>query len=129
MSKVVLDASALFVLINDEPGTDHVASVLSQSVMSAVTVAEVLTVLKGFGMSVAEAQGVVRELVPSVVAFDMQQAALIAGLAEHVKNEAISFSGKACLALGKLYGCPILTAEESWKDLGVALSLDIRVLR
>jgi ribonuclease VapC len=129
MSKVVLDASALCVLMNDEPGADQVAGVLSQAVMSAVTVTEVLTVLKGLGMSLEEAQGVVRELLPSVVAFDMQQAALIAGLAEHVKNEAISFSGKACLALGKLYSCPVLTAEKSWKDLGVVFGLDIRVAR
>jgi hypothetical protein len=45
-------------------------------------------------MSLEEDQRLIRELLPSVVAFDMQQAAIVSGLADHVKDEEISFGGR-----------------------------------
>lgn len=53
-SKVVLDASALLCLLNDEPGADQVVDVLTRSVIGTVNLAEVVSKLRDRGLSLDE---------------------------------------------------------------------------
>jgi PIN domain nuclease of toxin-antitoxin system len=50
---VVLDASAVLVLLLDEPGAEVVATVVSSGVLSAVNLAEVLSELTDRGADVS----------------------------------------------------------------------------
>lgn len=50
----VLDASALLCLMNDEPGAERVATVLSRAVVSTVNLAEVATKLNELGAKAEE---------------------------------------------------------------------------
>jgi PIN domain nuclease of toxin-antitoxin system len=50
VSKVVLDASALLALLNDETGTDLVRELLPDALISTVNLAEVVTRLSLLGM-------------------------------------------------------------------------------
>jgi len=50
MVRTVIDASALLVLLNGEPGADIVAQALPGGVMSAVNVSEVVAKLAEFGI-------------------------------------------------------------------------------
>ena len=52
-SKVVLDASALLCLLNDEPGADQVVHVLTRCVIGTTNLAEVVSKLRERGLSVA----------------------------------------------------------------------------
>ena len=53
-SKVVLDASALLCLLNDEPGAGRVVEVLTRSVMGTTNLAEVVSKLRERGLSLEE---------------------------------------------------------------------------
>lgn len=66
----VLDASALLCLINSEPGSEGVAAVLPQAVISAVNLAEVATKLNEFGADADTTWALLAPLHLSVVPFD-----------------------------------------------------------
>ena len=53
-SKVVLDASALLCLLNDEPGAARVLDVLTRSVVGTANLAEVVSKLRERGVSLDE---------------------------------------------------------------------------
>ncbi len=70
MSKVVLDASALLALVNQEPGQDIVAELLPRSLVSAVNASELVAKLTDQGMPEGEVQEVLAALNLTVVPFD-----------------------------------------------------------
>ena len=53
-SKVVLDASALLCLLNDEPGADRVVDVLTRSIIGTTNLAEVVSKLRDRGLPLDE---------------------------------------------------------------------------
>ena len=53
-SKVVLDASALLCLLNDEPGADRVVDVLTRSIIGTANLAEVVSKLRDRGLPLDE---------------------------------------------------------------------------
>lgn len=53
-NKVVLDASALLCLLNDEPGADRVIDVLPRCVIGTANLAEVVSKLRKRGLSLDE---------------------------------------------------------------------------
>ena len=53
-SKVVLDASALLCVLNDEPGADRVVDVLTHSIIGTVNLAEVVSKLRDRGLPLDE---------------------------------------------------------------------------
>ncbi len=55
-NRIELDASALLCLLNDEPGADRVAEVLTRSVIVPRTLAEVVSKLRERGLSFDEVQ-------------------------------------------------------------------------
>ena len=85
-SQVVLDASALLALINEEKGSEKVAEALPNAMMSAVNLSEVATVLMGIGMK----QNMVEEMTVSLIdqceAFTDKQAYVAASLRKTTKK-------------------------------------------
>ena len=130
---VVLDASAFLAYLRGEPGADLVAEGLAaEARMSAVNWAEVLSKLAAAGRDpdkfskFLEDQGILGGALV-IQSFEILHARLAARIRERTRAAGLSLADRACLALGKATGCPILTADRAWMDLG--LGLEIRLIR
>lgn len=124
---MVLDASALLVLINSEPGAEAVADALAGASISAVNLCEVVTKMMDFGVPPDEAWGEAADLVPIVVDFGPELACAAARLRSATRSAGLSLGDRACLALAGHLQLPALTADRSWKALPVGV--EIRLIR
>ena len=125
---IVLDASALLALIQEERGADVVRSLLRHAVMSAVNIAEVLTALQRVHVSPQESVGLVSDIVETIVPFDLEQARYVAELQSQVQPKGLSLGDRACIALGLKLQVPIYTADKIWSQLQLD-KVDIRMIR
>lgn len=125
--KIVLDASAILALIQEEPGAEVIRPLLKQSMMSTVNVAETLTSLQKVDIDPEEGLEYMSLLVGEIVDFDIDQAMEAAILFPKVKHKGLSLGDRACLALGKKHQATIYTADKIWKD--VKSELDIQLIR
>lgn len=127
MSKVVLDASALFALLDQEKGADKVKSYINQSVMSSVNYAETIMLLLRSGHSLEQAETIIKSVLFDIIDFNSEQAQLAAVIRVDGKHCGISLGDSACLALAVYLNVPVLTADTVWKKL--KLDLDIIFIR
>lgn len=125
--KIVLDASAILALIQEEPGAEVIRPLLKQSMMSTVNIAETLTSLQRVDIGPEEGLEYMSLLISEIVDFDIEQALEVAVLFPKVKHKGLSLGDRACLALGKKYHATIYTADKIWKDADAGL--DIQLIR
>lgn len=126
MSRYVLDASAILALLNQESGSDRVAGLLPQSVVSAVNAAEVLSKLVDGGMPVDAAFEGVDLLRLEVIDFTKALAERSASLRQSARKKGLSLGDRCCLALGIEMGCEVVTAEREWDKLKLCRVIVIR---
>ncbi|PAV67788.1 hypothetical protein WR25_02658 [Diploscapter pachys] len=98
-SKVVLDASALLCLLNDEPGADRVVDVLTRSIIGTANLAEVVSKLRDRGLSLDEVREALGGLHLDVRPLSPAQALIIGDLRPATKALGLSLGDRACLAL------------------------------
>jgi PIN domain nuclease of toxin-antitoxin system len=125
MTRVVLDASAVLARTLAEPGADQVDALIDGAWISAVNWTEVVQRLIDNGMDDARAIATLEALPCKVATFD-RTAAYGAGLLRRdTRQRGLSLGDRACLALGKRLGLPVLTADRAWAelDLGVEVVL------
>lgn len=129
MPDYVLDASAILALLQNESGADIVRTCVERtnSIISAVNLAEVGYKMVECGLSGAQVQEAMIEFGVEVRPFDAEQAMILADLYVPTKNLGLSFADRACLALAQLMGLPALTADRVWRD--VDLDIDIELIR
>jgi len=127
MSEVVLDASALLALLNDEPGSDVVAMVLSGAAISTVNLAEVIAKLTAYGLSDEEVGEALGTFGLEVTPFDETHAYIAGGLYRSTRPFGLSLGDRACLALAKQNGLPVMTADRAWA--GLEIGIEVRVIR
>jgi ribonuclease VapC len=128
MNKVVLDASALLALLNQERGARMLtARLLSIAVSSTVNLAEVHGKLVARGMPSDEAWDATLAGIREAAPFTLAHARIAEGLATKTRHLGLSLGDRACLALGISLNLPVYTADRSWKDLSVGI--DIRIIR
>jgi ribonuclease VapC len=120
---VVLDASALLALIQDEPGAENVRPLVPHAAMSAVNYCETVIRLRRGGMPVESVTMTLATLVPEPVGFDKATAYIAASIHEETRKQGLSFADCACLALAMMCGVPAVTAERKWDqcDVGVRM--------
>ena len=124
VSSVVLDSSAVLALLLAEPGADKVAAVLTQSCISTVNLAEVITKLvdkQASAHQFALAQGLPIVKMP----FDESQAISAGHLRTTTKASGLSPGDRACLALAQALGLPVLTADRAWAGLKVGVTVQL----
>ncbi len=124
MTEFVLDASAVIAFLQGEPGAQQVEGALFEAVLSAVNLVEVaqwVMEVRGEAAARLELQG----LPCQVVDFDETQALEAAALRRTTRVRGLSLGDRACLALAKLRGLPVLTADRAWTqvDAGVEIVL------
>lgn len=127
MNRVVLDASAILAAANGEPGADLVLRHLSNSVVSAVNLAEAHSKLIQRGLPPHDAWIAALSFCREIVPFDAQQANLAGSLVTPTRSLGLSLGDRACLALASLLKAPVYTTDRQWKKL--ALGIEIHLLR
>ena len=116
-NNIVLDASALLALIQEEQGAEVIKPLLKFSVMSTVNIAESLTTLQRTGISPQEALILISDIIMTIVPFDLEQAGIVADLQSKVQHKGLSLGDRACIALGIKLQVPIYTADRVWAQL------------
>ncbi|MBD2233273.1 type II toxin-antitoxin system VapC family toxin [Phormidium tenue] len=125
MSRVVLDASALLALVNQELGQDVVAELLSRSLVSAVNASELVAKLTDQGMPEGEIQEILAALNLTVVPFDEEQGLVAGYLRAVTKHLGLSLGDRACLALGLQTQCLVVTADKAWAKLNIGIEIQV----
>jgi PIN domain nuclease of toxin-antitoxin system len=127
-NKVVLDASALLALIQQERGAETVKPLLKSAVMSAVNIAECLSALQRADVLAEEALSLITDIISIIIPFDVEQAACVADLQSKVKHKGLSLGDRACVALGMKLQIPIYTSDRIWAELALD-NVEIRLIR
>ena len=129
MTEIVLDSSAVLALMQREPGADAVAAVLPGALLGMVNLAEVVTKLCERGVAVDVARYAVASLGVKIAEFTEEQAHLVGELRPLTRSAGLSLGDRACLALGKISGAPVLTAEAVWPQIASIVDVEIRTIR
>ena len=116
---VVLDASALLALIQNEKGADVIKPLLKRAIMSTINVAEVLTALQRVDILPKEAIVLITDIIQEIVSFDLEQSQCVAELQPYVCHKSLSLGDRACLALGQKRQVPIYAADRIWSELQI----------
>lgn len=119
MTGVVLDASAVLALIRDEQGGSEVAAVISQAIISAVNLQEVIKELLASGLSVETAREILDGLRLDVRNHDQQSAYEAAALYLATRTYGRGLGDRSCMALGIALACPVMTADREWRNVEV----------
>lgn len=125
--RTALDASALLVYLQNEPGSDTVEAVLAESVISSVNWAEVIQKVIAGGIATEDMLNDFAALGLAVLPFTAEEAETAGRLWAQTRKHGLSLGDRACLSLGLRLNIPILTADRIWIKLG--LPVEIRALR
>ena len=125
MHKVVLDASAVLALLNAEPGADMVADAVSEAVISTINLSEVIAKLCAAGMPETAIRQILKPLGLNIEPFDEEQAYQAGLLHTSTRDAGISLGDRACLSLAKMLGLVVLTADRTWKQLVVGVTIKV----
>jgi PIN domain nuclease of toxin-antitoxin system len=110
-------------LLVGEPFTRFDALRLPNASISAVNLSEVLARLQEIGMPEAEIDIALARLNLQVLAFDAPQARATARLHSVTRHAGLSLGDRACLALGGILGCPVVTADRVWASVNVGVEV------
>lgn len=124
---VVLDASAVLVLLLDEAGADVVADAVADSALSAVNLAEVVSKLADRGvdvMKLGEQMGAVGVRIEPMTELDAEE---VGRLRRRDAQRVRSLGDRCCLALGRRLDAIVLTADRAWSDVDV--DVEVRQVR
>jgi ribonuclease VapC len=128
VNRVVLDASAVLVLLNEEPGKDKLTpQLLSNVAGSTVNLAEVQAKLVDRGVDADDAWEAALAPIREVIDFTAEHARVAGSLIRKTRALGLSLGDRACLALALSLKAPVYTADKSWKNL--RLGVRIHVIR
>ncbi len=127
MAQAVLDASAILALLRAESGAEQVEMLLSDSLVSVVNEAEVISKLIWRGDSPERAERIVKTLPYQVVDLDKRLARRAGAMWELTKRQGLSLADRCCLALAEREGLPAVTTDTVWAD--VSIGVEIRLIR
>lgn len=125
----VLDASALLAYVLNEPGARRVLAALrSGAAISAANWAEVLSRLADLGLDPAAESAHLRGLLGddlTIVPLDAAHGEEMARLRPLTRQAGLSLGDRACIALGRTTGAPVLTADRSWGAQALGVRVDV----
>ncbi len=127
MNKVVIDASAILALLNQEKGSEEIAKYIDQAVISTVNLSEVIAKLAEAGIPENTIKEILSYLNLEVIPFNEDQAFKAGTLRPLTKSIGLSLGDRACLALGIALNLPVITTDRLWSSLN--LEIEVRVLR
>lgn len=125
MTDIVVDASAVLAVLQDEVGAARPASHLATGLLSTVNVIEIVSRLIDAGAPPGVARRVVGGLQLGIVPLDAAMALEAGVLRATTRARGLSLGDRACIATARVLGLPVLTADRAWAelDLGVEVVL------
>ena len=128
MSSSVLDASALLALLNREVGHERVTQAIADgAAIGAVNLSEVVAKLSERGAEEDEIREALNSLRLEILEFHAESAYHTGLLRPLTRQAGLSLGDRACLALARALGLPVIAAERAWGSL--QLGITIRVIR
>ena len=100
-----------------------VLAALEGAIIGAVNLSEVMAKLVDRGMAEPHARAALGALGLEVAPFDTELALRAGALRPLTKPLGLSLGDRACLALGIHLALPDMTAERSWQDLSLPISI------
>lgn len=128
MNRVILDASALLALINNEKGAEKVEPLIGRAVMSSVNVTEVAGKVYEILGNEEQCKLAIEPFISSIIAFDKVQCYIAASLKSQTKHKGLSLGDCACLAAALHMGLPVYTADKVWAELNIP-NIEIHLIR
>jgi PIN domain nuclease of toxin-antitoxin system len=126
VNSIVLDASALLVVLNREPGAEKLTpQLLSAAISSTVNLAEVQSKLVSRGIKPDEAWEATISPIRESAVFTDEQAKIAGSLIARTSAFGLSLGDRACLALGIALKAPVYTADRSWKNLKLGVRIHL----
>ena len=126
MNRVVLDASTLLAILNQERGAEKLTlKLLSGAATSTVNLAEVQGKLVERGLNPDDAWEATLSPVREAVAFTSEHARLAGNLVAQTRALGLSLGDRACLALGLALRAPVYTADKTWRKLRVNVRVHV----
>jgi PIN domain nuclease of toxin-antitoxin system len=122
-SKVVLDASALLCLLNDEPGAERVIDVLGHCIIGTVNLAKVSSKLRERGLSQDEVREALGGLHLDVRPLSPAQALIIGDIRPMTKPFGLSLGDRACLALAIDLEAELYTTDRAFADVDLGIAI------
>jgi len=127
MSEVVLDASAILALLNQETGSEEVLKFIGKAAISTVNLSEIIAKLADAEIPEEDIRQILSNLNLEVIDFNKEQALKAGMLRPITKSIGLSFGDRACLALGIILNQPVLTTDRLWSSINVGV--EVRLLR
>lgn len=120
MAKVLLDASAVLVLLQQEPGHEIVRAALraENCLISAANLSEAAAKLQMVLKDMKKVRSLLEIPNLEVVPVDEPAALKAAELALPGKALGLSLGDRICLATALIEGAEVLTADQAWARLG-----------
>ena len=126
MNEVVLDASAMLALLQNERGEEKLTDdLLEVAVASTVNLAEVQSKLVKKGYDPEDAWEDALQLVTSAEPFTSEQAKIAGTLIQKTQKYGLSLGDRSCLALAIALQAPVYTTEQIWRNLKVGVPIHV----
>jgi PIN domain nuclease of toxin-antitoxin system len=126
MNEIVLDASAMLALLQNERGEEKLTDdLLEVAVASTVNLAEVQSKLVKKGYDPEEAWEDTLLLVTSAEPFTSDQAKIAGTLIQKTEKYGLSLGDRSCLALAIALKAPVYTTEQIWRNLKVGIPIHV----
>ncbi len=130
MDEVVLDASAVLALLQEEPGADIVeAALIRGATLPAPNLAEVITKLRSYGFDPEEVLEATDALNISIAPLTEEDAMVAGFLYAETKAAGLSLGDKCCIAVGIRLNARILTADGPWRRANLGAIANIEHIR
>jgi ribonuclease VapC len=120
---LLADASAILAYLDFEPGGEAVAEHLADVALTAVNLAEIITVLSLRGIKKEWIETRVLRVFANILPFDREQARLAGSLAVLTQKQGLSLGDRACLAAGIIMDAKVLTADQAWRKLNLGIEI------
>lgn len=125
---MLLDASALLVLLQDEPGAEIVTDAMSDASMSAANLSEVVAKLIQHGVPDGEAEAILKSFDLDIVPVDEEIAVMAGKLIKQTRAHGLSLGDRICIASGILRRDTLLTADKVWSKISIE-GVEIKLIR
>ena len=126
MNRIVVDASALLAVLNQEAGAERLTpELLNAAASSTVNLAEVQGKLVDQGLRSDDAWEATLSPIREAISFTAEHARLAGDLVKQTRPYGLSLGDRACLALGIVFKAPVYTADRSWKNLKIGIRIHL----
>ena len=125
---MILDASALLALLQDEPGSEQVLQAPEQGALSAANRSEVTGKLIQADVPKKEVFSILESLDLNVIPVDEHTALLAGSLIKETRSLGLSLGDRLCLATAIIRKEAAVTSDKAWAKLKLK-DLDVVVIR